>query len=1198
MADKKDIKFTSSIDLKSFDKSIDRMQKDLNSIYDKIGKFTEKLNSPNELRLFKEANKEVKNLTKSFREQEKQVNKTIFSVKSLSEAQEHLKKGHLVSNDVTKGLAEVRKLDDKIGKYSKNLEKRKDNFRYRGDHYRKLEEYAKRAKVGASGEDVKSLINKRTGIKKSDYLKKLNKSLEWQEEITKKNFKVSKKKIDNFVDKLNKNKGVIINSPDKENVKSELNKSLEWQEELTKKKYRKSKKNVDRFIKKLNKTNTTNLSDTINQNLGVGKSSFFNKTAFNQNESFYRDMIKKSINKGSGENLRKIIERNTGLDKPISAKITADTTTFRARVKKASGTLDRFKRRVAIAGKKIKKSLNNAFGAGVVAGVTNFGLNAFMEGLQRIGEAIKEFIMSSSKISMAFDSIETKFRAASGSFEQGRESFKDVLSLSREYGVNLLETAEAFTLFQASALRSNISLKQSKKIYEDITQAVVSLQLGSERTGLIFRALEQIAAKQIVQLEELKLQLGDSLPGAVTIAARSMDMTTAAFRKAVSEGKIMANEFLPKFSQQIKEELGGSAEFAAGMARQEFEKLRTEITLLQDKSGDLINHFLVPLSKAFTPFIKQLTTVVEKLHLLNTAAKNLNYNDSITRKILLESDISKFEEAFGLRDEKGNLLRKKDGSVKLDKFKATSSNLSPLNMIKTANPIFGAAANQIGMGGVSYQIEDYYENLKKLENTKKQLKDLTKNDKLVGEEGSFDFDFDFSGTPGKIKNRLQRLNVRSEAYERLEKKKAELHKNGLKTRALSEKKYNRIVLKYLKDQLNSVKDLEKKTEKGIESAKNTYRAKVKGIIRDHAKEGYEPEELVERFESGKEWRSGLTPMASNNLKNQVEQYKSAIAEIKKYKKENLGDFGTDINSAIFKEVKFEDEKALKKKKEREEKERLKNAKRIRDALYSANNAAQRHNRSVTEKSIREQYRVNLKTLEMHKDKEVALVGLTEIQKLKIRKKHEQIKLNYIHSVRDKIKNANYELAKQEENLMKATTDLHREKLNQIGGLFKTVFSNILDTTGTFKERMANMFKEVLWYIAQIELKWAFGKLAGMGGGSGIAATIGKIAGTAMSLDTGGIIPGSFSQAVPITAHGSEMVLNPRQQNRLWNIINGNSQGASSKNITIVNSPNINTSASKDDVLAALRQSNDEFAGIISENIDGNISGLRSKIQEI
>lgn len=294
---------------------------------------------------------------------------------------------------------------------------------------------------------------------------------------------------------------------------------------------------------------------------------------------------------------------------------------------------------------------------GLAAGAVTGGIYLIAQALFEVTQAIEAFISESIQVSIRFDAITNKFKAASGSMKDGAESFKFIKTLTDKMGLSLLETSDAFSLFQASALRSNIGMNTTKQIFEDISTAVVSLQLGAERTGLIFRALEQIAAKSIVQLEELKLQLGDSLPGAVTIAARSVDMTTAAFRKAISEGKIMANDFLPRFAEQIREELGGSAKDAAEMARAEFSRFDNTVLELKDSLGDLINDALIPLARFMSPIIKSFSEWAKNVKTLNAEIYNMNYEDALHRQKVLLKEIAEFEQR------RGDLSKFKDNPI-------------------------------------------------------------------------------------------------------------------------------------------------------------------------------------------------------------------------------------------------------------------------------------------------------------------------------------------------------------------------------------------------------------------------------------------------------------------------------------------------------------------------------------------------------
>jgi hypothetical protein len=71
-----------------------------------------------------------------------------------------------------------------------------------------------------------------------------------------------------------------------------------------------------------------------------------------------------------------------------------------------------------------------------------------------------------------------------------------------------------------------------------------------------------------------------------------------------------------------------------------------------------------------------------------------------------------------------------------------------------------------------------------------------------------------------------------------------------------------------------------------------------------------------------------------------------------------------------------------------------------------------------------------------------------------------------------------------------------------------------------------------------------------GGGGGSSGDFGG-GGDPQTMQTGGIVPGHFSQPVPILAHGSEMVLNPTQQGRLFDMLNGRGGGAGMGQGTVI-----------------------------------------------
>ncbi len=316
--------------------------------------------------------------------------------------------------------------------------------------------------------------------------------------------------------------------------------------------------------------------------------------------------------------------------------------------------------------------LKSAIGifASALAGVQliNFGKNAVKTGFQ-------------------ITALNNKFKAAAGSAEDGAASFEFVKDVTDELGLSFIETASAYAGFTAAATRSGLTFKETEQIFKDVASAATSLQLPADRVGLVFRALEQISSKGVVSLEELKLQLGDSLPGAVQIAAKSMDLTTKAFLKAVSSGEILSKDFLPAFAKQIREELGGSAEDAANSLQaafirvgNSFAKLQSELT----REGSVINTALKFLSIGVGEINTQLALLVGTSDSIKLERARREFNDTQealqeltleaaeTRKAFDENffrsfDKRKFEstEAFvKLNEEAERLIAKRDELAK------------------------------------------------------------------------------------------------------------------------------------------------------------------------------------------------------------------------------------------------------------------------------------------------------------------------------------------------------------------------------------------------------------------------------------------------------------------------------------------------------------------------------------------------------
>jgi tape measure domain-containing protein len=154
---------------------------------------------------------------------------------------------------------------------------------------------------------------------------------------------------------------------------------------------------------------------------------------------------------------------------------------------------------------------------------------------------------------------------------------------AKALGTNLVTARDSIKSLAIQA--KNTPLEQKVvPIFEGASTAASALQLNPEQQGRLFTAFNQIAGKGTVQSEELRGQLGE-LGISFQLAARAAGMTTSEFNKQLAAGAVLSQDFLPKFANQLKLELGGAA-LAAGDSVQGLEnKVANATTKLQEGLG-------------------------------------------------------------------------------------------------------------------------------------------------------------------------------------------------------------------------------------------------------------------------------------------------------------------------------------------------------------------------------------------------------------------------------------------------------------------------------------------------------------------------------------------------------------------------------------------------------------------------------------
>lgn len=252
-------------------------------------------------------------------------------------------------------------------------------------------------------------------------------------------------------------------------------------------------------------------------------------------------------------------------------------------------------------------------GAGFQDGIAGMaGMAGMAIGATVAFSTLKDAIGGSMDAALQLQSIKQALDFTSGSAKAGAEQFEFLRSESMRLGLNLKEVAPDFTLLAAAAMHTKMEGKGVQDLFRGISEANVTLHLTSQQTAGALNAFQQMLSKGKVQAQEMNLQLGNALPGSLQLAADAMNLTKTQFIKMMSEGKIVAEDFLPKMADQLHKTFGESAVKASENARQSMQKFNNIIFAGASAVGGVFVEALGGAEKALMSFGSQLAELWKK----------------------------------------------------------------------------------------------------------------------------------------------------------------------------------------------------------------------------------------------------------------------------------------------------------------------------------------------------------------------------------------------------------------------------------------------------------------------------------------------------------------------------------------------------------------------------------------------------------
>ena len=208
--------------------------------------------------------------------------------------------------------------------------------------------------------------------------------------------------------------------------------------------------------------------------------------------------------------------------------------------------------------------------------------------------------MSSLNASVEIDALNRAIEFASAG--KGAENIEFLNQTITRLKLPILSATEGYKQLAGGLIGSGIE-SETNKIFSSVATASRVMQLSGEQTQGALLAISQIASKGKVSAEELRGQLGERLPGAFAIAARSIGVTTSELDKMLAKGELTAKDFLPAFATELEKTFGPGVDNALESGAAKFAEMQNTIFNLRKEIGDklmpitilLMTNVLIPL---------------------------------------------------------------------------------------------------------------------------------------------------------------------------------------------------------------------------------------------------------------------------------------------------------------------------------------------------------------------------------------------------------------------------------------------------------------------------------------------------------------------------------------------------------------------------------------------------------------------------
>ena len=310
------------------------------------------------------------------------------------------------------------------------------------------------------------------------------------------------------------------------------------------------------------------------------------------------------------------LRREANINSKEFKELTADIGKYEKQLNKAQGRRGGARQATQVAGAVISGGIfggpEGAVGAlggaalgGVQGAFAGAAIGAQVGGIRQSISAAADYAAQIGKLKIALEGV-----------TKGADEYTSALAtaarVSSELNVPQEQAIRGVTRLAAAVKGANGPMTDAETTFRNVTAAIKATGGSSEDVKGAITAMVQVFSKGKVSAEELSGQLGERLPGAVTMFAKANKMTLPELQKNLKAGTVGLNELM-NFIVELGVKFDGTAKKIASSNEEAGARLTLAFDNMKARVGEALIGTGAELQNTFADFINEITPVLVRI---------------------------------------------------------------------------------------------------------------------------------------------------------------------------------------------------------------------------------------------------------------------------------------------------------------------------------------------------------------------------------------------------------------------------------------------------------------------------------------------------------------------------------------------------------------------------------------------------------